>query len=79
MGFSNMLDYIAIQTDGSATVDLSRLTRDQASAVQEVTVDEYTEGRGEDARDVKRIKFKLADKRGSLELIDLYSIAAFHI
>lgn len=68
LAFTNMQDFIRVQ-DGDAYVDLSALTRDQAAAIQEVTVDEYTEGRGEEKRDVKRIKIKLHDKRGSLELL----------
>ncbi len=66
IGFANMLDYITPQADGYAYVDLSKLTRDQAAAIQEVIVEEYSEGRGEDSRDVKRVKFKLADKKGAL-------------
>jgi len=31
-----------------------------------VTVKDYVEGRGEDAREVKRVRFKLADKRAAL-------------
>jgi phage terminase small subunit len=69
MGFSNMLDYIGTTEFGDAYVDLSSLTREQAKAIQEITVEAYTEGRGEDAREIKRTKFKLADKRGSLELL----------
>lgn len=68
MGFANMEDYIGVK-DGDAYVDLSAVNRDQFAAVQEITVEEYTEGRGEDKRDIKRTKFKLADKRGSLELL----------
>jgi phage terminase small subunit len=68
LGFANMIDYLQITHDG-AYVDLSKLTREQAAAIQEITVDEYTEGRGENARDVKRTKIKLADKRGALELL----------
>jgi len=68
MAFSNMQDYIRIQ-NGEAYIDLSTLTREQAAAIQEITSEVYTEGRGDDARDIKRTKFKLAEKRGALELL----------
>lgn len=66
LGFSNMLDYIRTTAEGDAYVDLSSLTREQAAAISEVVVEEYTEGRGDDARNVKRTRFKLSDKRASL-------------
>jgi len=66
IGFSNMKDYIQIAGDGSAYVDLSALTRDQAAAITEVTSEVYMDGAGEDAKAVKRTKFKLADKRAAL-------------
>ena len=72
MGFSNMLDYIKTTEEGGAYDDLSSLTQEQAAAIQEVTVDEYTEGRGKDARKVKRTKFKLTDKIRALELLGKY-------
>lgn len=72
LGFSNMADYIRVQEDGSAVIDLSQLTERQLSAIQEMTVDEYVEGRGDDARNVKRVKLKLYDKGQSLERLGRY-------
>jgi phage terminase small subunit len=66
IGFSNMLDYIQTQEDGSAYVDLSKLTREQAAAIGEITSETYMEGAGDEARPVKRTKFKLVDKRAAL-------------
>ena len=73
MGFSNMHDYINVQ-NGDPFVDLSKLSREQAAAIQEITSEVYVdhyEGEGEDRQpvEVKRTKFKLGDKRGSLELL----------
>ena len=67
IGFANMLDYMKPQADGTAYLDFSELTRDQAAAIGEITVEEYTEGRGDEARPVKRVKFKLSEKQGALE------------
>lgn len=66
IGFSNMLDYITITDGGDPVTDFTALTPDQAAAISEITVEEYTEGRGDDARNVKRTKFKLSDKRSAL-------------
>lgn len=66
IGFANMADYMRSNPDGDPYLDFSALTRDQAAALTEVTVEDYTEGRGEDARDVKRVKFRLGDKRAAL-------------
>src|SRR5262245_50477210 len=38
LGFSNMLDFVRITADGDPMVDLSKITRDQAAALAEVTV-----------------------------------------
>jgi phage terminase small subunit len=67
IAFANMLDFITVQSDGTAYVDLSKLTREQAAAMGEIVTEEYTEGRGEDVRPVKRVKFKLLDKLSALD------------
>ena len=66
LGFANMQDYIRTTDDGDAFVDLSELDRDQAAAISEVTSEDYLEGRGEDARQIRRTKIKLSDKRAAL-------------
>jgi len=66
IGFANMQDYMRVGSDGDPYLDFSALTRDQAAALSEVTVEDFKDGRGEDARDVRRVKFKLHDKRAAL-------------
>jgi hypothetical protein len=41
-----MQDYVRIGPDGDPVLDFENLTRDQAAALQEVTVETYMEGRG---------------------------------
>jgi phage terminase small subunit len=75
-GFANMQDYLAVGPDGYPRLDWSKLTRDQAAALGEVTVDEYTEQVGKDEfREVKKVKFKLVEKRAAL--VDLAKLLGF--
>jgi phage terminase small subunit len=62
IGFANMQDYAVIFPDG----DVSTISREHAAAVQEIVVDTYMDGHGDDAREVKRVRFKLGDKRAAL-------------
>jgi phage terminase small subunit len=66
LGRANMLDYMRIGPDGDPVLNFAALTRDQAAALVEVTVEDFLDGRGEDVCEVRRVKFKLADKRGAL-------------
>ena len=74
IGFANMMDYMRVGPSGDPVLDFSKLTREQAAALTEVTVDDYVDGRGENARDVRKVKFKLGDKRAALmDIAKLFS------
>lgn len=70
IGRANMSDFVVIQEDGGATADLSNLTREQAAAISEITIETYVEkGGANDGRSVRSVKFKLAPKTPALELL----------
>lgn len=66
LGFSNMMDFMRVGADGDPVTDFSALSRDKAAAISEVTVETFKDGTSKDARDVRRVKFKLTDKRAAL-------------
>jgi phage terminase small subunit len=69
LAFANSWDYMRVDEQGRPQIDLSNLTRDQAAAIQEIRED-ATGGQGDgERRLVVRTTFKLADKRGALELL----------
>ena len=71
MAFANMLDYIRIHPDGLPYCDFSAVDRDKGVAIQEVHVETTTVMEaGEDGErvpvQVRKARFKLADKRAAL-------------
>lgn len=66
IAFANTLDYWTIDSNGEPQIDLSKISRDQGAAISEIIVDRYMDGKSADAREVKRIRIKLADKRQAL-------------
>lgn len=72
LAFSNMGDYVRITGDGEPYTDLSNVSLDQMAAISEVTTEDFTDGRGDDARDVKKVKIKLYDKLAALEKLMKY-------
>lgn len=74
LGFSNISDYVTIGADGLPFVDMSKATLDQMAAVQEIHCEQSsrteTGPNGEtEAVPVRKVRFKLADKRQALETI----------
>ena len=59
VGFANMLDYFRIEEGGAIGIDLTRLTRDQAAAIVEVSESGPAKNR--------TIRLKLGDKLSALE------------
>ena len=69
LAMSNMADYMAIEDGKPTGLDLSKLTRDQAACIQEITED-TTGGNGDgERRLILRTKFKLADKTKALDML----------
>ncbi len=72
LGFSNMGDYYRLSEGGDPILDFSDLTRDQKAALSELTVEDFMASRGPNGngdaehREVRRVKFKLTDKRAAL-------------
>jgi phage terminase small subunit len=69
MAYANLEDFTR-QVGEERVIDLSGATRDQLAALQEITVEDYLDGRGKDARQVRRTKIKLADKQGAIERLN---------
>lgn len=66
IAYARMTDYISVTSAGDVYIDLSKMTPEQAAAVAEITIEDYTDGRGDDARDIKKTKFRLHGKREAL-------------
>jgi phage terminase small subunit len=66
IGFANIMDFTKPDDEGGRVPDLSNVTRDQMAAVQELTVDYYVEGRGENAMRCKKVRLKLYPKTPAL-------------
>lgn len=62
MAFANIADYVSLDHNGNAVVDLTTVTRDQMAAVSEVTTIEYENG-------TIKTKIKLTDKQNALNLL----------
>lgn len=69
LGFANLADYFHLTPHGEPVIDLTQATRDQLAALTEIQVDDFVDGRGENTRDVKRVRIRMADKKAALDLL----------
>jgi DNA-binding ferritin-like protein (Dps family) len=75
IGFANIGDVITISEDGEPVYDFSKATPEFFAALQGLDIEEYMDGKDATARQVKRFKLKLADKRQSL--VDIARILGY--
>ena len=69
IAFGGMSKFLRVTHDGDPQIDLSKCSPEDLDLLAEATVEDFTEGRGEDARDVRRIKIKPLDRLKALETL----------
>ena len=65
IAFSDLGDYFRLEGK-NASIDFSNVPLGATKALESITVDEYVEGRGDNAETVRRIRVRLHDKRAAL-------------
>ena len=74
---ANLADYLGMTSDGDPYIDLSRCTREQLSALRELSTQDFVDGRGDDQRLVRHVRIRMADKTKNLQLLaDLLGFGA---
>lgn len=66
LGFSNMGNFFSVTKDGTPVFDLENLTENETAAIKSLTIEEFKDGKGDSAREVRRVKLELHDKKGPL-------------
>ena len=66
IAFARMYDYVSLSENGDPYVDLKKADHFQSGAISSVEIEEYVSGHMDNARDIKRVKFKLHDKQAAL-------------
>lgn len=70
IAFGSLNSFLKPAGDGAAMVTtFEDVTEDDMAMLEEVTVDTYFEGHGDDAKEVKRTKIKLVSKIKAIELL----------
>ncbi|KKL64248.1 hypothetical protein LCGC14_2166980, partial [marine sediment metagenome] len=69
IAFSDIGDVIRLTADGAAHLDFSDLPPEFTKSVSQITVETFTEGRGDRATDIRQVKLKMNDKLGALSTL----------
>jgi phage terminase small subunit len=67
--FANVMDFGVLGPDGLPRFDFSLAGYDRCAALASIETEEFMDGAGDDARPVRRVKFKLNDKIAALTLL----------
>ncbi len=67
IAFFNIGTILEITSDGDIVYDFEHASMEELAAIGEVTVEEFVEGRGPGARDVRRVRVKPHDKKAALD------------
>ncbi len=69
LGFIDMRDFVTFEEGGQVMLDWSHMPESASRAIQEITQEEYAEGKGKAKRVIRKTKFKLHPKTPALQLI----------
>lgn len=67
IAMTGMSKFMRISPDGDPIIDLSACEPADLDLLSEVTVEDFTEGRGEDSRNVRKIKIKPLDRLNAMD------------
>lgn len=67
LAFADPTKFFKSTVGGDPYIDASEATPHDWAAVTSIQCEDYMDGRGEDAREVKKVKITLADKKGALD------------
>lgn len=67
LGLADMRNYLRFDDKGQVYLDWANMPETATKAIAEITQEEYVEGKDEDARVIRKTKFKLHDKVRALE------------
>lgn len=69
IAYASQSDYMRLDENGEPYYDLTGVSAEAMAAISEVSVEDYKDGRGENARDVRKVKIKLHDKLRAIEML----------